>query len=128
MAQALSLDLRRRVVEAIVGGMTRRQAALRFGISPSSAIRWALLSGSSGDLRPQKQGGDRKSKRIEANAGFILNEVAREPDVTLAELQVRLADKRGEHFGIGTLWRFFDRRRITYKKRRRTRPNSSAAT
>src|SRR5947209_4638155 len=65
MAQALSLDLRRRVVEAIEGGMTRRQAALRFGISPSSAIRWALLSGSSGDLRPQKQGGDRKSKRIE---------------------------------------------------------------
>jgi transposase len=106
--------------------MTRRQAALRFGVSPSSAIRWALLSGSSGDLRPQKQGGDRK--RIEAHAGFVPHEIAREPDVTLAELQVRLADKRGEHFGIGTLWRFFDRRRITYKKRRRTQPSSSAAT
>src|SRR3954471_3616287 len=90
MAQALSLDLRRRVVEAIEGGMTRRQAALRFGVSPSSAIRWALLSGSSGDLRPQKQGGDRKSKRIEAHAGFILHEVVREPDVTLAELQCGL--------------------------------------
>jgi transposase len=36
MAQALSVDLRRRVVEAIEGGMTRRQAALRFGVSPSS--------------------------------------------------------------------------------------------
>jgi transposase len=128
MAQALSLDLRRRVVEAIKGGMTRRQAALRFGVSPSSAIRWAILSETSGDIRPQKQGGDRKSKRIEAHARFILSEVAREPDVTLAELQVRLADRRGERFGIGTLWRFFDRRRITYKKRRRTRPNSSAAT
>ncbi len=56
MAQALSLDLRRRVVEAIEGGMTRRQAALRFGISPSSAIRWAILSETSGEYSAAKAG------------------------------------------------------------------------
>jgi len=40
MAKALSVDLRRRVVDAINGGLSRRQAAERFNVSPSSAIRW----------------------------------------------------------------------------------------
>jgi transposase len=31
MSKALSLDLRERVLAAIAGGMSRRQAALRFG-------------------------------------------------------------------------------------------------
>jgi hypothetical protein len=35
---------------------------------------------------------------------------------------------RGVSAGIGTLWRFFDRRRITFKKRRRMPPSSNAAT
>jgi transposase len=128
MAKALSVDLRQRVINAIRDGMSRRQAALRFGISASSAIRWAQRVEASGQLAPKKQGGDRKSKRIEAHADFILDAIARAPDLTLAELQARLNEERGSHFGIGTLWRFFDRRRITFKKRLRTLPNKSGAT
>ena len=44
MSQGLSLDLRERVVAAIAGGMSCRQAALRFGVSAASAIRWRQLS------------------------------------------------------------------------------------
>ena len=51
--------------------------------------------------------------------------VADRKDVTLAELQ-ELLEKRGARFGIGTLWRFFDRHGITVKKRRRTLPSSNA--
>jgi transposase len=40
MGKFLSFDLRTRVVEAISGGMSRRQAAAHFGVSVSSAIRW----------------------------------------------------------------------------------------
>jgi len=40
MARSLSLDLRERVVAAVSGGMSRRQAAERFGVSAASAIRW----------------------------------------------------------------------------------------
>ena len=40
MARALSVDLRRRVVGAIEGGLSCRAAAERFGVSPSSTIRW----------------------------------------------------------------------------------------
>jgi hypothetical protein len=43
------------------------------------------------------------------------------------EIKAALAEK-GVGIGIGTLWRFFDRRRITAQKRRRTRPSRSAPT
>lgn len=127
MAQALSLDLRRRVVDAIKRGLSCRQAAERFGVSASSAIRWYGRLKEQGNVAPQKQGGDRRSGRIEAEAGFILSQVAETPDITLAELREKLK-RRGLIVGIGTLWRFFDRRRITFKKRRRMPPSSSAAT
>ena len=125
MSRALSVDLRHRVVEAIEGGLSRRQAAERFGVSASSAIRWHAQFRAEGHVTPQAQGGDRKSGRIEAAAEFILGEVAVASDITLNELKEKLAE-RGESFGIGTLWRFFDRRRITFKKRRRMPANSSA--
>jgi transposase len=40
MAKPLSEDLRIRVVRAVEGGMSRRAAAERFGISVSSAVRY----------------------------------------------------------------------------------------
>jgi transposase len=43
--------------------------------------------------------------------------VAASPDITLAELQ-ELLEHEGLSVGIGTIWRFFDRRKITLKKRR----------
>ena len=52
MAKALSVDLRQRVIEAIRQGMSRRQAAARFGVSTSSAIRWAAQLRTTGDRRP----------------------------------------------------------------------------
>ena len=38
--KTLSLDLRERVVSAVAAGMSRRQAAERFGVSAASAVRW----------------------------------------------------------------------------------------
>ena len=39
MTKPLSVDLRGRVVAAVDAGRSRRQAAARFGVSISSAIR-----------------------------------------------------------------------------------------
>jgi transposase len=109
------LDLRERVIEAVAKGMSCRQAAVRFGVSASSAIRWAAQVRSGGALAPMKQGGDRRSQHIEAEAAFILGAVAEQTDMTLAELQEKLKE-RGKSVGIGTLWRFFQRHQITFKK------------
>jgi transposase len=125
MARALSIDLRRRVVGAVKGGLSCRAAAERFGVSPSSAIRWRAQEQREGDIRPKLQGGDRHSHRIEAHAELILSALAAKSDITLAELRERLRE-RGVAVAIGTLWRFFKRRKITRKKRRRTPPSSAA--
>ncbi len=127
MGQPLSLDLRERVVAVVDGGLSRRQAAARFSVSPTTAIRWCRRK-ASGNLAPARQGGDRRSHRIEAHADFILAEVAAAPDVTLEDLRTKLIDARDARFGLTTIWRFFDRRGITYKKRPRTPPSSSAPT
>ena len=98
----------------------------RFGVSASSAIRWRAQERREGDIRPKRQGGDRHSQRIEAHAELILSAVAAKSDITLSELRERLKE-RGVPVAIGTLWRFFKRRKITRKKSRRTPPNSAAA-
>ena len=72
-------------------------------------------------------GGDRRSARIEAHAPAILALVDAKPDITLVEIQTELA-KAGVPAGIGTIWRFFDRHRITRKKRRRMPPSRTART
>ena len=119
MGHCLSDDLRMRVVSEVQKGCSCRSAAVRFGVSASSAIRWVQAFRKTGTPEAKPQGGDRRSKWIEAHRAFIMKTVADRKDITLAELQERLA-RRGARFGIGTLWRFFDRHGITVKKRRRT--------
>ena len=125
MSKALSLDLRIRVLAAIAGGLSCRGAAARFGVSASSAIRWRALERERGDARPKALGGDRRSERIEAHAALILTLVDETPDITLEELRTRLA-RQGVRVGYGALWRFFDRHRITRKKRPRMPPSRIA--
>ena len=124
MAKAISVDLRERACEAVSEGLSRHRAAARFKVSPSSVIRWMARLKTDGDIAPQPQGGDRKSGRIEAEAGFILGLVEATPDITLAELQAQLKG-REVSVSISTIWRFFDRRKITFKKRQRTRPSNN---
>ena len=127
MSKALSVDLRDRVVAAIEGGLSCRQAALRFGVSASSAIRWRAMARTKGDVRPGPLGGDRRSGRIEAQAGLILELLDKKRDATLEELRAGLAE-HGLAVSLGALWRFFDRRKITLKKSRGTRTSRPART
>ena len=120
MVKSLSDDLRVRVVAAVEAGASRRQAAARFGVSVSSAIRWVRRWRDRGEVGARPQGGDRRSGRIEAQAGFLLGQVERRPDVTLAELQALLR-KRGVAVAIATVWRFFERRGFSFKKNRARR-------
>jgi transposase len=74
------------------------------------------------DIKPKRQGGDRHSQRIESHAELILSALAAKSDITLSELREQ---PRERGVAIGTLWRFFKRRKITRKKvgaRGRTAP------
>ena len=125
MPRSLHFDLRSRVLAAIDEGVSCRQAAERFGVSASSAIRWQALRRGGGDARPKPQGGDRLSHRTEAHAGLIAAALAAEPDITLTELKEQLA-RQGAHTSVTALWRYFRRHGITRKKRPPTPPNRTA--
>lgn len=68
MGKPLSMDLRERVVGAISGGMSRRAAAARFGVSTASAVRWAALQRDRGRPAAKPQGRDPRSATTEAEA------------------------------------------------------------
>ena len=115
MPKPLSFDLRSRVLAAIDAGLSRREAAERFGVSPSSAIRWDALRRAGGDARPKPQGGDRLSRRTKAHADLIHAALAEVPDITRPELKAQLA-RHGACVSVAALWRFCHRHKITRKK------------
>ena len=72
MANALSLDLRCRVVAAVMSGASCRQTASRFGVSASSAIRCVAQVRETGDVAPKPRGGPRRRSRIEPHGDLIV--------------------------------------------------------
>ena len=116
MTKPLPIDLRRNIVAAVDGGLSRREAAARFGVSVSSATRWTSQAKATGSLLPSPMGGDRRSGRISACSPLILQAVQRQPDITLTQLQTLLADQ-GLRFSVSTIWRCLKR----HKVRRRSR-------
>jgi len=118
MAKPLSEDLRTRVVGAVEGGMSRRAAAERFGISVASAVRFVKEWRQSGATKAKRQGGDQRSQRIEEHHEAIMSAIEAKPDMTLVELAEMLKSERGASFAPSSIWRFLDRHGVTFKKKR----------
>ena len=118
MAKPLSEDLRIRVVRAVDGGMSRRAAAERFGISVASAVRFAKEWRESGASRAKRQGGDQRSRRIEEHHEAIMRAIEAKPDMTLVEIAEMLEAEQGASFAPSSIWRFLDRHDVTFKKKR----------
>jgi transposase len=127
MSKALSLDLRVRVLAAVVAGMTHRAVGERFGVSAASVSRWRTREREQGDARPKALGGDRKSHRIEAHKDTIIAALGPDRDRTIEEMRRTLAEQ-GLVFGFGTLQRFFTRHKITRKKRPPMRASRAVLT
>ena len=116
MGKPYGVDLRARVVAAIEGGASTRQAAARFSIGIATAGTWARLKRATGDIRPAKQGKP-KGAVLDAHADFILGALAKAPDTTLDEMVERLREDRGVTVVRTAVWKFLDRHGLTHKKR-----------
>lgn len=126
MTKALSLDLRRRVVAAVDAGASRRAVAARYGVAPSTAVRWHRQWRESGSLAPRPQGGHQGERRsVERFADAIRTMVAKTKDITLAEIAERLEAEHGERFAPTTIHAFFRRHRMSWKKNRARRRASA---
>ena len=117
MGKPLGVDLRRRVVAAIEGGLSTREAAERFSVSKAAAGAWARLKRATGDVVPKPQGSPEGSI-LDAHESFILGVIETDKDITLSELAERLESEHGLHVVPSTIWYFLDRRGMTFKKNR----------
>jgi transposase len=115
MSRPYSDDLRARAVAAVDGGMSRRRAAEVFSVGVSSVIRWVQRGRRTGSISALPMGGRRPLRIVEADREWLLARIAAKPDLTLEELRRELGD-RGLVVGYGTVWRFCDREKLTFKK------------
>ena len=127
MGQPLSIDLRSRLLAAIDDGMSCRAAATRFGVAPSTAIRWQAQWRETGSCAPKPQGGDMRSRRVEERAEDILAIWETRKDISLEELRAGLIEL-GLQVSVAGLHRFFVRRGMTRKKRLLTQSSRTDPT
>jgi len=104
MTKAYSDDLRERVVAAMQSGESCRSVASRFGVAPSSVVKWTDRVRRTGSVSPAKMGGYRRPV-LEPHRDWLLEQVRHCPHVTLAGLQDLLAE-RGVIVSHDTVWRF----------------------
>lgn len=84
MTQALSNDLRERVVVAVIAGESCRSVAYRFGVSVSSIVKWSQRYRATGSVAPGKMGGHRR-RILEPHRTFIHERLTQNPQLTLHE-------------------------------------------
>jgi transposase len=113
MPKPCSLDLRERVLETVESGASRREAAERFEVSASSAIKWMQRWHETGSVAAKPSGGS--ISPLEEHADFLLALIAEQPDLTLDEIVAAMRKRRiaGSRTAV---WRFFKRHNISFKK------------
>ena len=114
MPKPYSDDLRERVIEAVVAGASRREAAESFSLSASSAVRWLQRWRDTGNARAKLSGGS--TSPLEEHVEWLLALVAEQPDLTLDEIVAAMRKQRipGSRTAV---WRFFERHNVTVKKK-----------
>ena len=113
MPKPYSIDLRGRVVEEVESGASRREAAERYGLSPSVVVIWVQRFEETGSIAAKPSGGS--TSPLERHAEFLLGLIAERPDLTLDEI-VAAMRKRRIAGSRSAVWRFFNRRAISFKK------------
>lgn len=115
MARAYSQDLRDRVIDAALSGVSARQVAARFGVVDATAIVRVRRARESGERTARKQGKPRRSK-LDPHREYLLGLIAETPDLTISELLERLLADCSVRASRATPWTFLDRCGLTFKK------------
>ena len=112
MPKPCSLDLRIRLLDAVIAGASRREAADCFDVSASSAVKWLQRWEETGSIAARPTGGS--ISPLEEHADWLLALISQQSDLTLDEIAAmrkrRIAGSRS------AVWRFFRRHNISFKK------------
>ena len=89
MVQAISNDLRKRIVKAVEGGLSRNKASKRFDVAVSTVVNLMTHVKETGSIVPKKIGGYCKPKLL-VHDGQVRALVTATPDATVEELVAAL--------------------------------------
>lgn len=118
MTRPYSMDLRDRVVRAVEDeGLSRHQAAKRFGVAVSTAVHWVRRFRETGNVAPGKIGGYRPKKIVAEHRTWLM-ERCTSGEFTLMGLVGELAE-RGLKVDYRTVWNFVHAEGLSFKKKRR---------
>ena len=127
MPAPLSRDLRDRIVSAVEGGSSIRQAALRFAVSPSAAVKLMRRFRASGSPAPARFGGHRRPI-LEPHQALVRSILDAQSDISLVEIQAELR-RHGIVVGAtSTIGRWLKRAGLTLKKSPSERPSRTGRT
>ena len=112
--QAYSQDLRERVLRALERGDGPVEIARRFEVSRGWVHQVRERLEKTGERSSFQIGGHRRS-RLADREPVLRAWIAAEPDLTLAELQQRLA-QQGLSVKVGALWHQLNQWKLTFKK------------
>ena len=125
MAKGYSKDLRERAVAIVEGSESAREAARMLDIGAATAIRWIDRWTSTGTVEAKPGTGYSKSP-LKTHERWLLDLVSTEPDLTLEEIRARLRREKKLAVAASSVWRFYDRHEITFKKNTARRRAGSA--
>jgi transposase len=114
MGKPYADDLRLVVVRLIEEGHSRPEVAELCGISLSTVGRYVRRYRTTGIVSPDKFGGY-KDYALAKHAERIKRWIAKQPDLTLLEIQARLAEA-GVTVAASSVFRFLHHLGLTYKK------------
>jgi putative transposase len=116
MTAPMSQDLRRRIVRAVAQGSSARQAAERFAVSPSAAVKLMQRVRQTGSTAPAQIGGHRRPL-LEPHADALREMVGSKKGITLREIRARLTEQGIEVKALSTIADMLHRLGLSHKKR-----------
>jgi transposase len=90
MGKSYSSDLRDRIAGHVSLGHSRRDAARRFGVSASCAVKLMQHVARTGSAQPVRQGRPSGAGKLAPHMAKLIRWVETQPDISMPELAARL--------------------------------------
>lgn len=115
--KAYSIDLRQRVVTAYEAGQTTiKEVAERFSVGETFVKKMLRQKRSSGAVQVPAHGGGKPRSLDKRHLKALRSWLAKEPDLTLRELQQKLISQKKKSISIAALGASLQREKMTRKK------------
>jgi putative ABC transport system permease protein len=121
-----SQDWPKRMIRAVAASTAARAAARIFHVIESTEDQTAKALRETGNVSASKR--SPRQSPLEQHAAWLLGLIAEEPDLTLQDIQRLLLREKALSVGLGSVWRFYDRHGIRFRKKPARRRGPSQGT